>query len=212
MMIMGSILLLLVLVVGYQAMKLYSSKETETENLPQTTEKKAKEEKKSSETGQAKAVTQETNDAAIEEQIHQAVLKANIEAKQQQEQLKETLTEFTKKYYTYTSETAAKDYEKAKPYLTQDAQAKYTRPTDEKYEGVDDVYKQYVEDVEMYMDLKEKDGSFMAIVTCHGDSGTVSSSFPLIVKGQIVKEGNDWKVDQVVDGNPSNFPDRFFYE
>lgn len=202
--------LVLLLVVGFQIMKLYGSNDKADTNLP--VEKQRQEETKKKVEKNTTVSENTVDKAEIEAKMKQAASNATLQAKKERQALKNEMTTFIKAYYTFTSETAEKDFDKAATYMTGDAKAKYQPQIDENYEGGSGSYKQYVEDVELYMDVEDDSGSFMAIVICHGDTSSIgSSSFPLIVKGQIVKE-DTWKVEKVQDGNPSNFPDQFFYE
>ncbi|WP_270997214.1 hypothetical protein [Listeria seeligeri] len=202
-----AVLLIVVSIVGWQVAKLYLQPETtETANVT-TPEAKT-----------TRTTTEEPNsdgdEKEIEERVNKALQTQASKNKKEKDRLEKNLEAFSKAYLTYTSLTAESDFEKAAPYMTETARLANQPNSDEQYEGNHDIYKQSVQDTEIFLDvdMEETKGSFITIATCHseGEGGT-SSDFQWMLKGKIEKQtDNSWLVAEVSNGNPSNFPEQFF--
>ncbi|MBC1339418.1 hypothetical protein HB837_14560 [Listeria innocua] len=194
-------------VVGWQVLKLYTqSNSTDTANVATSEETISK---------NKTTDTMETNNTESEQMLKKQVEEeVQSQVKKEQEVVKQRVTDFSSTFLTYTSKTATTDFEKAARYMTKQAQSANQPNTDEKYETNQGIYKQAAGEVDVYLDmpLNGKEASFISIVACHSESDVgASADFPLLLKGELEKqEDNTWLISQVVIGNPANFPEVFF--
>ncbi|EAG2315623.1 hypothetical protein BZD61_14495 [Listeria monocytogenes] len=191
-------------VVGWQVLKLYTeSDSTDKANIYASEGVISKNKRVAENTTESESVIKKQ----VEEEIQAQV-------KKEQDELKKRVEAFTKAFLTYSSETASTDFKKAAQYMTKQAQSANEPNTDENYEQAQGVYKQTAGKMDIYLDVQpeQKEGSFISIVSCHSESeGSISSDFPLMIRGEMQKqENNTWLISKVTIGNPANFPKQFF--
>ncbi|MBC1385614.1 hypothetical protein [Listeria innocua] len=198
---------LVIAVVGWQVIKLYTQSDSADKDTRVISEEAISKNKTIDSVEDNTTESVQVMRKQIEEEIQAQV-------KKEQNDLKKTVEAFTKAFLTYSSETASTDFKNAAKYMTQQAQSANEPNTDENYEEKQGLYKQAAGKVDLYIDVQQerKEGSFISIVSCHSESdGGISSDFPLMLRGELKKqESNTWLISKVTIGNPANFPKQFF--
>ncbi|HAO5780398.1 TPA: hypothetical protein IQJ52_002846 [Listeria monocytogenes] len=208
--VLVTFVLVVVGVVGWQVLQLYTQPETEDKANLASQKGEISKENKAEPDGNNNAETEQIT----EEQVDAAVQAEATKERNEKEDLEQTVEAFTKAFLTYSSDTASVDFEKATHYMTKEAKSANLPNTDEKYETNQGIYKQTAGDTDVYLDvpLNGKEAFFITITACHSESdGGISSDFPLMLRGELEKqEDNSWLISQVTIGNPANFPEEFF--